>query len=511
MPEADIFKKGTTTILSTELTSVLSDSLLWNTTLGTYGYESSVYPMNPDLSAIGHYNFDTDINSVNRRVQQYWETSRKDLTTDLTWFVDNLAGSHELKGGIEYSDLYFKTSWCYTGTPNGERCVPDGVGYYFYDMQAGETALPLYMEELLEAGPTDYDGTVSTVFAQDAWRPTRDLTLKLGLRYDAVTYDTNTGVQIADMSMLQPRLGFAWDIVGNAKNILRGSLGRFMHPNIIVLPDQVADIEEPTNFWYSCTTIMETTSAEECAAVAANLGWGYQADHASWDPNGWVLAPGEQYSSEPNQSDPNIRPTYADQLILAFEREVGARSAVELTYINKKTRDIIDDTCRGNWPTPSAEAECDYFFVANIPELKRDFWGVTMKFETRRLSWLTLLASYTYSVSKGSVNYSQNQSTEVDVYPWHYDNIYGYLWDHQRHRIKLNGFFNIRGDWTIAFDARWSSPPSSGRPTKTEATTLRSRGVATISNRGAAVRPTASTRSTCSSRRVSRPDKCASC
>ena len=52
-------KKGTTAILSTELTSVLSDSLMWNTTLGTYAYESHVYPMNPDLSAIGHYNFDT--------------------------------------------------------------------------------------------------------------------------------------------------------------------------------------------------------------------------------------------------------------------------------------------------------------------------------------------------------------------------------------------------------------------------------------------------------------------
>ena len=385
MPEATSQKKGTTAVLSTELTSVLSDSLLWNSTLGSYGYESDVYPMNPDLSAIGHYNFDTDLDTVNFRSQQYWETSRKDFTTDLTWFVDDLAGSHEIKGGVEYSDLYFKSAGCATGTPNGERCVPDGVGFFFNDRQAGATSLPYLMIETHTGGPTDYDGAVSTVFAQDAWRPTRNLTLKIGLRYDAVTYDTNTGVQIADMAKLQPRLGFSWDIAGDAKNILRGSWGRFMHPNMITLPAIVSEIEEEGSYWwYSCTTIMGAASAEECAAVATDLGWGYRADNAGWDSYGWVLEPEEISGTEPNRADPNLRATYADELILAFEREVGVRSAIELTYIDKNTRDITEDTCRGNWPVPSADAECDYYIVANIPELLRDFRGVTLKFETRK-------------------------------------------------------------------------------------------------------------------------------
>ncbi len=108
--------------------------------------------------------------------------------------------------------------------------------------------------------------------------------------------------------------------------------------------------------------------------------------------------------------------------------------------------------------SPSAGAACDYYFIANIPELKRDYRGVTLKYETRRLEWMTLLASYTYSSSKGSIGYSQNGNLEVDHYPWHFDNIYGYLSDHRRHRLKLNGFFNLKGDWTFAFDGRWSSP-----------------------------------------------------
>ena len=314
MPEATSHKKGTTAIGSIDLSSVLSESLLWTTTLGTYEYESNVYPQHGDLSAIGHYNVDTGLATVSSGNQQYWHTTRHDFTTDLTWFVDDLAGSHKLKGGIEYSDLGFKDSNCTTGTPNGERCVPDGVGFYFYDIEPSGSALPWVMSENHTSGQTSYDGAVSTVFAQDAWRPARSLTLKVGLRCDAVTYNTNTGVEIADMDMLQPRLGFAWDVAGDGKSVLRGSWGRFMHPNALTLPSNLRDLVEPFSYWYSCTTIMAASSAEECSAVAAALGWGYRLDDAGWDPYGWVLSPDERYASEPNRSDSHLRPTHADEL-----------------------------------------------------------------------------------------------------------------------------------------------------------------------------------------------------
>jgi hypothetical protein len=456
MPEATAHKKGTTELASAELSSVLSDSLLWSTTLGRYHYESEIQPQTGDLSAIGHYNFDTGLNTVSYDNQQRWETTRNDLTTDLTWFVDELAGSHELKGGVEYSDLGFTDSACSTGTPNGERCIDGGVGFFFLDVEAGGT-VPFLMWEYHTSGPADYDGSVSTAFVQDAWRPARNLTLKLGLRYDRVAYDTTNGLEIADLDMVQPRLGFTWDIDGKARNILRGSWGRFMHPNTMTLPSNVRDVDEPFFRWYSCSTIMEASSADECSAIAADLGWTYRADNAAWDPFGWVLSPDEHYSSQPNRIDPDLRPTYADELILAYERELGAQTAVELTFIDKKTRDVVDDSCNGNWPTPIQGAACDYFVLANYQALQRDFRGITLSFETRRLSWLTLLASYTYSSSKGSIEYSQGQNWEVDLYPWHFENIYGYLSDHRRHRVKLNGIATIPGDWTVAFDGRWSS------------------------------------------------------
>jgi len=464
LPEATSLLGGESAVFSAELSSVLSDSMLWNTTMGLYRYDLEMYPQSGDLQTIGHYNYDTGLSTHNYGNQQYWGSDRNDFTTDLTWFVDDLAGSHEFKAGVEYSGIALPDEGlCSTGTPNGERCVAGVPGFFFLDIEYGGT-LPLFMDESYLYTEAEYKGAVSTAFVQDAWRLTRDLTLKIGLRYDAVTYDDNEGAEIANMGMLQPRLGLAWDLTGNAKNVLRGSWGRFMHPNALTLPSYVGTLATGGSLWYSCSGAVPlyfgipVASAEECAAAAADLGFPYRLDNEGWDALGWMLPPWEIWGGELNQVVPNLRAMYADELILAFEREVGNRSSVELTYVDKKTRDIFDDTCNGNIPTPSADAECDFYVFANVPGLVRDYQAFVVRYETRGLSWLTLLASYTYSTSEGSVGYTQNAGIVADVYPWHFDNAYGYLSDHRTHRLKLNGFFTLKGDWTIAFDGFWSSP-----------------------------------------------------
>jgi hypothetical protein len=464
MPEATAYNQDQNTVVSAELSSVLSDSLLWNTTVGAHRYYTEVYPQSGDLQTIGHYNYDTGLYSHNYGGQQYWGSDRNDLTTDLTWFVDDLAGSHELKGGVEYSSVALPDDgFCSTGTPNGETCVEGVPGFFFHDIEYGGT-LPLFMEEYRGLTKAEYTGTVSTAFVQDAWRLTRDLTLKIGVRYDAVTYDNNEGTQVIDMDKWQPRLGIAWDLTGNAKNLLRGSWGRFLHPGNLSGVGFASTQETAFSYWYSCSGAVPlylgipVSTAEECAAAAADFGFPYRSDNEGWDPLGWMLPPWEIYGSVSTVFAPDLRATYADELILAYEREVGARSSIELTYVDKKTRDIYDDTCNGNLPTPSPDAECSYFVIANVPGLERDYRGFIARYETRTLSWLTLLASYTFSSSKGSVDYSQNTNTVADWYPWHFENRYGYLSGHRAHQLKLNGYFLIKGDWTIAFDANWASP-----------------------------------------------------
>jgi hypothetical protein len=468
LPEATVFVSDETEVVSGEISGVLSESLLWHATAGAYRFYDEAYPQSGDLQTIGHYNYILDLFTGNYGEQQYWGSNRDDLTTDLTWFADRLAGSHELKGGIEYSRLSLPDDgFCSTGTPNGERCVEGVPGYFFTDSWR-DGPLPILMTEDYRWTEAEYTGALTAAFVQDAWRPTTDLTVKLGLRYDTVSYDNNEGTDVADMAILQPRVGLAWDLTGDAKTLLRGSWGRFMHPNALTLPSYATTLQTGSYRWYSCSGVVPALppdgwgipigSAEECASFADGQGFRHGTDNENWDPYGWILTPWEIYGSEPGEIDPDLRATYADELILAFEREVGTRSSIELAWVDKKTRDVFDDTCNGNLPTPSVDAECDSFVVANLPELRRDYRAFIVSFETRGLDWLTLVASYTWSTSEGSVEYNQNAGVIVDHYPWNFDNIYGYLSDHRTHRIKLNGFITPGGDWTVAFDGYWSSP-----------------------------------------------------
>jgi hypothetical protein len=237
-----------------------------------------------------------------------------------------------------------------------------------------------------------------------------------------------------------------------------------MHPANTSLPSFLTTQSTGTSAWLSCSGIaalaigVPIESPDDCAAWAADQDYGWMMDHEGWDPNGWYLNPANSFAgAEPNQVNPDLRPAYADEFILSYERGVFQRSALEFSYVDKKTRNLFEDTCDGNIPEPSENAECHYFVVDNLEPLERDYQGFVVRFESRDLRWLTVLASYVYSESKGSADERHYFFEAWDVYPWHWENRYGYLQDHRDHRFKLNGFFLLPYDFTIGFDGYWSS------------------------------------------------------
>jgi hypothetical protein len=433
-PDATSLQTQGGTIYQAELAGVLTPDLLLDVGFGLVRSDLDVVPQDGDLSVPGHTDFNTAETYGAYGFRQYSERSRDELRAALTWLGKGL-GTHEIKGGIEQSDMAFDFESNY----NGEAT--------FQDIDH----LPFLMIVSPTTPNNRFEGRLRSAYLQDAWRPRADLTLRLGVRYDTVAYDNDAGKEIADLDEIQPRLGFAWDLSDSARTVLRGSWGRFMHPASVGLPYVARERSAPQDYYLSCSAFVG--SRQDCIdAFGADQ---VIDDPVGFEPEGWFFL--QRFASTPTTIQPGLEPTYADQWNIGVQHQFGARTVADLSYLEKRTRDIFEDTCIGNVPEPSASADCSSYTVANLAGLARDYHGVVLEVRSQARGWLNLRGNYVYASSRGNVGNTQYAGVDFDILPDHFVNTYGYLEDQARHRLRVDAHARLPLDFGLSVSGRYAS------------------------------------------------------
>lgn len=256
-------------------------------------------------------------------------------------------GSHTVKFGYEYLKLRYVNQAFFQS--NGS--------FFFNGQITGNTAADFVLGRMNQfefASPElDQTGTQNNhyLFVQDDWRPHPRLTLNLGLRYEMDTPWTHPhdwqgtlhvgkrsrvypnapqsmvfpgdpgvprGLYARDRNNLGPRIGFAWDVLGDGRTALRGAYGIFYNSPEAQL---IQNGSQP--FRYTFIVTAPDSFADPLRGIP-NIPVAMNVTNPSFT--------GLQLIAYP---DPNFRTAYLQHFNLNVGRQLRQDLAFQVGYVGK--------------------------------------------------------------------------------------------------------------------------------------------------------------------------------
>jgi len=329
-----------------------------------------------------------DINS------EWWykaDRKRGQANASLSHYAEDfIAGSHDFKFGTEFEWGWARSRYGFTGSIEGigpSAYISDWFGYLYAYQYEGYDLNTSY--------------TRNELFAQDSWSIAENLTLNLGLRYSMMRgYVKGKSGSVYSANRIAPRFGFAWDIFGDHKTVLKGHFGRFTEAMYTGVHDRLNLLSAYSDFvgWYE-----------------------WPPGSGQWVEN-WRVVPQETLLAD------NVKHPYMDQYTIGIERELFGDASLGISYINRRwksnlnTYDILGEYEEVTVNDPiTADTYTVYnqtnpgerqLVLGNIKkgdpgiteEVYRQYHGVEILFNKRFSNRWQLLASYVWSTCTGTID-----------------------------------------------------------------------------------------------------------
>ena len=422
--------------------------------------------------------------------------TRTQYRADFEWTL----GSHLLRFGYDHEKNVSVYAQHYAG--------PDGYYYNVYAASPGSTipnggVVPPGYNGYVRARQYVIAGTFpsinSAVYLEDNWSVTPNVVINAGVRNDSFNNEAANGASYIKISrQIAPRLGFSWDVRGDASMKLFGNLGRYYLPvaNVINIKQAGGLLDRRTYYAFDG---WQTLTLNGVPYVIPTLGPQLGAVDES-QGNGTV----GDFRSEVSR---HMDPVYQDEAILGFQQLLTQQWSWGVRGIYRRMHNAIDDMeisatpqCGGNgyvgwvmanpgknvtvwgdthctgkadgWITIDTskygwamyDADGNYLGQRGWVKPKRTY--AAMEFQVDRAwddKW-ALNVSYTISWNRGNAEGPVNSDTDfADTgRTENWDNPYvnladGFLPNDRRHQVKARGTYALTPHWQLGADLNLAS------------------------------------------------------
>jgi hypothetical protein len=395
------------------------------------------------------------------------EFTRDQYRADLTYFLEDFVGQHELKGGYEYEEIGVVNANTYSGgeliyrfSCTASRC-PDNPGqdYYYRHRYYVSSQIDPYTATAADVvNPLTVDTKADNYayFLQDTWRPASNFTINLGARMEVQKlYNAFGEVSAKIDDNLAPRVGIVWDPANNGKSKIFAHWGYFYEtiPMDIVIRSFGGEIsvfaynfDQTPGAYAGDTAVRRNSSA---------LGGGI------------------------SRVDPATQGQYIEEIILGGEMEIADNLAAGVKYIQRDLDNVIEDALAADGSyfignpgmgqmTGTYDIGYAYGYNETLHSLDvpvREYQGVELTLR-KSLSnnyqflasalWSELTGSYdgTFQASTGQLD--PNLNSAFDYYDFSVNNN-GLLSGDRTWQLKFDGSYQFDFGLTAGLSTFWMS------------------------------------------------------